>query len=601
MEGRNVAQADRSAQPTNAKRALRSTTAAQASTVSTKSTNATKLDIKVLSQATRTHLEKEGFLKGDEPVTAMSVYEAFKKIFERVKSKCQPDAHTTLISFMMVLGELALQKEQNKGEEAERLAKQISMQIESTVEKGLQKLSNLIDVSLANHTDIQNSTKKLGEAAEVISKATEDVSKNLAVASDTSSKLTHTVSSYKDMLLATPRMQTTGTAVGPKHNPPTDPKISRDMERKAKQVLVDIYSKEIANQSLEELKIKFNKLIWELEDAEKPSEDAAVQQIVKLRNGGLILQFGSKEVAEWFRQPHIELTILPKIDETAMIKERSFQVLVPRVPTTFDTSKEDYLREIEEQNNIHPKRLRKAKWIKPIYRRTPGQQFAHLALTVSTPEDANIIIRDGLYICGTKMYPKKLKVEPKQCMKCRKWGHFANECLAEKDSCGNCGEDHMTKDCPDKERRYCVSCKNDSHASWDRECPEFKRRVDRMDEGHLENALTYFPTEEDWTYHSRPRELQLEERCPAKYAVASLPPLERGERKQTTRHIEGSGKRKQSRYWGNEVRGPMDNFLSQPRTGGQAFNIEEQDAEEVFNTILDEDITKHLNTAFNAE
>ena len=198
------------------------------------------------------------------------------------------------------LGELALQKEQNKGEEVERLAKQISTQIESTVEKGLQKLSNLIDVSLANHTDIQNSTKKLGEAAEVISKATDDISKNLAVVSDTSSKLTNMVSSYKDMLLATPRLQTTGTAVGPKHNLSTDPKISRDIERKVKQVLVDIYSKEIVNQSLEELKTKFNKLIQELEDAEKPSEDAAVQQIVKLRNGGLILQFGSKEVAEWF-------------------------------------------------------------------------------------------------------------------------------------------------------------------------------------------------------------------------------------------------------------------------------------------------------------
>ena len=117
MEGRNVAQADHSAQPTNAKRALRSTTAAQASTVNTKSINATKPDIKVLSQATRTHLEKEGFLRGDEPVTAMSVYKAFKKIFERVKSKCQPDAHMTLISFMMVLGELAVAKgtEQGRG------------------------------------------------------------------------------------------------------------------------------------------------------------------------------------------------------------------------------------------------------------------------------------------------------------------------------------------------------------------------------------------------------------------------------------------------------------------------------------------------------
>ena len=540
-------------------------------------------------------------MKRDEPVTVTSVYEVFKKIFEKVKNKCQPEAHTTLISFMMVLGELVAQKDQNKGGEEERIAKQISTQIDSAMEKGIQKLSTLIDVSLANHADIQNSTKKLGEAAEAISKATEDVNKNLVEVSDTSSKLTNTVSSYKDMLLAAPRPQTVGTMAGPRHSAPSDPKISRDIDRKARQVLVDIYNKEITNQSLDELKTKFNKLIREMEDAEKPTEDAAVQQIVKLRNGGLILQFGSKEAAEWFRQSHVELTILPKIDETATVKERNFQILVPRVPTTFDTSKEEHLREVEEQNNIHPKRLRKAKWIKPIYRRAMGQKFAHLALTVSTPEDANTIIRDGLYICGMKTYPKKMKTEPKQCMKCRKWGHFANECLAEKDYCGNCGEDHRTKECPDKDRRYCVSCKNDSHASWDRECPEFIRRVDRMDEDHPENALTYFPTEEDWTYHSRPRELRLDERFPAKYAVASLPPPTLGERQQTTRRIEGYGKRKQNRHQGTKARGPMDDFLTQAQREDHTHDPEEQEVEEIFNTILDEDITKHLNTAFNTE
>ena len=70
-----------------------------------------------------------------------------------------------------------MQKDQSKEGEVERHTKQISTQIDSAVEKGLQKLSNLIDVSVANHMDIQNSTKKLGEVAEVISKATKDVSK----------------------------------------------------------------------------------------------------------------------------------------------------------------------------------------------------------------------------------------------------------------------------------------------------------------------------------------------------------------------------------------------------------------------------------------
>ena len=117
----------------------------------------------------------------------------------------------------------------------------------------------------------------------------------------------------------------------------------------------------------------------------------------------------------------------------------------------------------------------------------------HLTLLVSTLGEANIIIRDGIYICSAKVYPRKLKTEPKQCMKQRKWGHFVAECLEQKDACGNCGEDHHTKDCPDKDRRYCVSCKNNSHVSWDWNCPKFKHRVEKMDENHPENVLMYSP------------------------------------------------------------------------------------------------------------
>ena len=263
-----------------------------------------------------------------------------------------------------------------------------------------------------------------------------------------------------------------------------------------------------------------------------------MQQIIKMRNGGLILQFYSKEAAEWFKLPEVELKLLPKIDSMVQVKERSFQILVPRVPVTFDMTKEEHLRELEEQNNLYVNRIKKAKWIKPTYRRAPGQQFTHLSLPVSTPEDANLLFRDGIYICSNKIYPRKMNQEPKQCMKCRKWGHYVADCLAEKDICRNCGEDHRTRDCMEKDRKYCASCKTETHASWDRECPEFQRRVDWMDENHPENALAYFPTEEDWMMHIRPRQLELDEKFPAKYTVASLPPPPvTGERQATTRPV----------------------------------------------------------------
>ena len=129
-----------------------------------------------------------------------------------------------------------------------------------------------------------------------------------------------------------------------------------------------------------------------------------------------------------------------------------------------------------------------------------------------------------MYICSNRTYPKRLKYEPKQCMKYHKWGHFASDCQAKTDTCGTCGENHITTECIDKGKRFCVACKATNHASWDRSCPEFQRKITQFDEINPENVLTYFPTEESWTLTARPERVPLEDRFPSRYAVRSLPP-----------------------------------------------------------------------------
>ncbi|KAF8274199.1 hypothetical protein EI94DRAFT_1530040, partial [Lactarius quietus] len=75
-------------------------------------------------------------------------------------------------------------------------------------------------------------------------------------------------------------------------------------------------------------------------------------------------------------------------------------------------------------------------------------------------------------------------------------GHFAKGCPASQDTCGTCGGGHRTSNCDNKEKVYCVSCKSNNHASWDRECPEFLRHCAQFDENYPENNLPYFPTGE---------------------------------------------------------------------------------------------------------
>ena len=603
MDDKKSAKAERNKPPTlpPVKRALRSASAAvtpamPAATAAPVEQNQPSKE--TLMKATRAMLDKEGFLKQEERITVGSLYNTFKLIHDRYNAKIPSDVQKTMLAFKVLLGTLTAQQQQEQNIGTTECAAIISEKVEEAIGKGLAKLSDVMESALANQKDMQNSSKRIEGAAQAIHKTLEEVDKNLAVVSDSSNRLTNTVSSYKDALLTVPRP--------PQHaqtNRPTDqndPRIIRDQHRKACQVLVDIYNKDTVNRSLEELKNNFNTLIG-LEPTE-PLADVNVQRIIKLRNGGLILQFETKEAAEWFKQPVILSSILPQIDSSATLKNRTFQILVPRVPVTFEPDNEESLRELEEQNGMKDGILHKARWIKPTYRRALGQRYAHLALSVSTPGEANVIIRDGMYICGAKIYPRKLKTEPKQCMKCRKWGHFAAECLEEKDACGNCGENHYTKECPDKNRRYCVSCKNDTHASWDRSCPEFRRRVEKMDENHPENALMYFPTDEDWSTQVCPTKLDLDVKFPAKYAVASLPlptTTTSNERQPPTRQI--ANKKKGPKLVQYTSSGPLDNFITTTPANGPNKQSKQQADEDLFESLSDEEITRQLDIAFTEE
>ena len=91
-------------------------------------------------------------------------------------------------------------------------------------------------------------------------------------------------------------------------------------------------------------------------------------------------------------------------------------------------------------------------------------------------------------------------------MKCQNWNHIAWECTEQTDTCGTCGEnDHWMKNCTNKEKKHCVSCKTDDHASWSRTCLIFLKKYDELDKRTPENNLPFFPASEPWTWLSTTR------------------------------------------------------------------------------------------------
>ena len=255
------------------------------------------------------------------------------------------------------------------------------------------------------------------------------------------------------------------------------------------------------------------------------------------------------------------------------IKERTYPLVVPRVPISFEPMNQEHLREIEVVNNLEPNTIRKARWIKPMYRQHPKQLVAYTTISLSSASEANRLIRDGMFICSTRTYPTRLKYEPKQCMKCHKWGHFASECHTNTDTCGTCRDKHATRDCKDSGKQFCMACKATDHASWDRTCLEFQRKSVQFNKMHPENVLTYFPTDERWTLTARPDTIPLEEQFPSQYTVGSLPPPNSTRRQLPTR--EKGHKQKQRRQSINRTQQTLEGYMErrildrQTNTGGE--------------------------------
>ncbi|KAJ3816132.1 hypothetical protein F5880DRAFT_1755845, partial [Lentinula raphanica] len=69
----------------------------------------------------------------------------------------------------------------------------------------------------------------------------------------------------------------------------------------------------------------------------------------------------------------------------------------------------------------------------------------------------------------------------------------------DKNTCGKCGENHNTTDCT-SDKRHCINCGSDSHASSDRECPTFQQKCEALNKRSPINLLPFFPSNEEWTW-----------------------------------------------------------------------------------------------------
>lgn len=127
-----------------------------------------------------------------------------------------------------------------------------------------------------------------------------------------------------------------------------------------------------------------------------------------------------------------------------------------------------------------------------------------MILALRSPEAANKLIRNWVYIEGKQIEVSKLTSEPRRCLKCQKIeaGHIAVNCPSKQDTCGTCGEAHKTLMCKitDRKSMKCTNCNVTGHPAWDCTCPTFIARAVTHDSKHPENDYKYYPTADPGTW-----------------------------------------------------------------------------------------------------
>ena len=218
--------------------------------------------------------------------------------------------------------------------------------------------------------------------AEEANKGIKEMTLKVTKVTDTMDKIVSESKTYRDALLNRPAQS---------NRAKVDPKVLSDLDRKAKQILVDVYGEEgdaLLSKSLTAIVDKANKVIESMNDAAKPAETKVITAL-KTRGKALLLTLNSKEAVSWINEPSNKLTFSDTFSKESHIRQRSFNLILPGLPIIFDPNRAKHLREVEEVNGLRANMIKKARWIKPTTRRRPDQSHAYTILSLFSADDTN--------------------------------------------------------------------------------------------------------------------------------------------------------------------------------------------------------------------
>jgi len=211
----------------------------------------------------------------------------------------------------------------------------------------------------------------------------------------------------------------------------------------------------------------------------------AVLRIRKLPSGDMIIRFKDKEgKEEWEKSPEL----WKAFGQEARCQAREYTVLAfgVQVDSLNQEEQAKSIKEIYAQNPLLESQVGiiRIGWAKRTLQQ--GRVYAALHIGVSSPEQANVLIKQGLYLGQVYHHcePFFKECQVSQCVKCYEYTHIAKRCLKVA-YCGYCtSKEHISLECPKKntpELHQCIVCKDTkaNHAAWAQECPVRRREQEK--------------------------------------------------------------------------------------------------------------------------
>ncbi len=180
---------------------------------------------------------------------------------------------------------------------------------------------------------ILESIASIGKRAEGLQAVAREIESHVGKVTNATDRLANNATLYRDTVIG---------GAGRSGGKAVDGRIQIDVERKAKQILIDFKDNNTAMTSTEALIDKANEIIVSIDDTGR-LETTKVEAITRFLKGGILLHLNSREAVHWLREPGVEEVFLPKFANNASVRERLHHILLWGIPITFDPGNEAHL------------------------------------------------------------------------------------------------------------------------------------------------------------------------------------------------------------------------------------------------------------------